>query len=218
MSSLPVVNKPSPAIQAFLDHAQRRTFANREVVMHPGDPADTLYYIIDGSVAISLENDEGNDLVLGYMNAGSFIGEMGLFVPPATAREVTVTARSTCTVAGIPYDRLRTLAQNELRELYPDILTAIGTQLSQRLLKTARKASDLAYITVSGRIATTLLDLCEEPEAMTHPDGMQIRVTRTELGRITGCSREMAGRVLKSMEEQGLITVKGKTIVVFGTR
>ncbi|MEW8398771.1 MAG: transcriptional regulator Crp, partial [Candidatus Thiodiazotropha sp.] len=36
--------------------------------------------------------------------------------------------------------------------------------------------------------------------------------------RIVGCSREMAGRVLKNLEEQGLISVKGKTIVVFGTR
>jgi CRP/FNR family cyclic AMP-dependent transcriptional regulator len=53
---------------------------------------------------------------------------------------------------------------------------------------------------------------------MTHPDGMQIRITRQEIGRIVGCSREMAGRVLKNLEEQGLISVKGKTIVVHGTR
>ncbi|HCU54223.1 MAG TPA: transcriptional regulator Crp, partial [Gammaproteobacteria bacterium] len=51
-----------------------------------------------------------------------------------------------------------------------------------------------------------------------HPDGMQIRITRQEIGRIVGCSREMVGRVLKSMEDQDLISVKGKTIVVFGTR
>jgi CRP/FNR family cyclic AMP-dependent transcriptional regulator len=53
---------------------------------------------------------------------------------------------------------------------------------------------------------------------MTHPDGMQIRITRQELGRIVGCSREMVGRVLKTLEEQDLITASGKTIVVFGTR
>jgi CRP/FNR family cyclic AMP-dependent transcriptional regulator len=47
---------------------------------------------------------------------------------------------------------------------------------------------------------------------------MQIRITRQEIGRIVGCSREMAGRVLKNLEEQGLISVKGMTIVVFGTR
>ena len=71
---------------------------------------------------------------------------------------------------------------------------------------------------VTGRISRTLLDLCSEPDALTHPQGMQIRVSRQELSRIVGCSREMAGRVLKQLEEQGKIGVSGKTIVVFGTR
>jgi CRP/FNR family cyclic AMP-dependent transcriptional regulator len=53
---------------------------------------------------------------------------------------------------------------------------------------------------------------------MTYPDGMQIKITRQEIGRIVNCSREMAGRVLKTLEEQALISVSGKTIVVFGTR
>jgi CRP/FNR family transcriptional regulator, cyclic AMP receptor protein len=35
---------------------------------------------------------------------------------------------------------------------------------------------------------------------------------------LVNCSREMAGRVLKTLEEQELISVSGKTIVVFGTR
>ena len=54
--------------------------------------------------------------------------------------------------------------------------------------------------------------------AMTHPDGMQIKITRQEIGRIVGCSREMVGRVLKTLVDQGLVSVKGKTMVVFGTR
>ena len=49
---------------------------------------------------------------------------------------------------------------------------------------------------------------------MTHPEGMQIRVTRQELGRLVGCSREMAGRVLKALQADGLIEASGKTIVV----
>ena len=53
---------------------------------------------------------------------------------------------------------------------------------------------------------------------MTHPDGMQIKITRQEIGRIVGCSREMVGRVLKDLEDQGLVGVKGKTMVVYGTR
>ena len=62
------------------------------------------------------------------------------------------------------------------------------------------------------------MDLCNEPDAMTHPGGMQIKVSRQELSRLVGCSREMAGRVLKVLEEQGLVSASGKTIVVYGAR
>jgi CRP/FNR family cyclic AMP-dependent transcriptional regulator len=62
------------------------------------------------------------------------------------------------------------------------------------------------------------MDLCNEPDAMTHPDGMQIKVSRQELSRLVGCSREMAGRVLKVLEDQGLVSASGKTIVVYGAR
>ena len=34
---------------------------------------------------------------------------------------------------------------------------------------------------------------------------MQIKITRQEIGRIVGCSREMVGRVLKTLEDQGLV-------------
>jgi CRP/FNR family cyclic AMP-dependent transcriptional regulator len=87
-----------------------------------------------------------------------------------------------------------------------------------RIRKTNRKVGDIAFTDVPGRIVRTLLDLCKEPDAMTHPQGMQIHVTRQELGRIVGCSREMVGRTLKSLQEQHLISVKGKRIVIFGNR
>ena len=90
--------------------------------------------------------------------------------------------------------------------------------MANRLCNTTRKVGDLAFYDVTGRIARTLIDLSKEPDAMTHPDGMQIKITRQEIGRIVNCSREMAGRVLKALEEQELVSVAGKTIVVYGTR
>ena len=90
--------------------------------------------------------------------------------------------------------------------------------MARRLRNTTRKVGDLAFLDVTGRVARTLLDLSKEPDAMTHPDGMQIKITRQEIGRIVGCSREMVGRVLKTLEEQGLVDVSGKTMVVYGTR
>jgi CRP/FNR family cyclic AMP-dependent transcriptional regulator len=100
------------------------------------------------------------------------------------------------------------------RETAINLMVAIGSQLSDRLLRTNHKAGLLAFYDVAGRIARTLLDLCEQPDAMTHPDGMQIQITRQELARMVSCSREMAGRIMSGLEEQGLITVEGKKTVV----
>src|SRR5690606_41887883 len=100
----------------------------------------------------------------------------------------------------------------------PKVLYTIGEQKASRRRQNTRKVGDLAFLDVTGRVARTLLDLSKEPDAMTHPDGMQIKIPRQEIGRIVGCSREMVGRVLKHLEEQGLVAVKGKTMVVFGTR
>ena len=77
---------------------------------------------------------------------------------------------------------------------------------------------DLDGVDARGRITNALLELCEQPAAMTHPDGMQIKVSRQELARIAGCSREVAGRMLKQLEQDGLVEVSGHTIVVLGVR
>lgn len=209
--------KYPPYLQQLLGHCHRKFYPNRTDVVRAGDPADVLFYIIEGSVAVLIEDEEGREVVLTYLNKGEFVGEMGLFLPEPT-RSVMVRTRTPCQMAEISYSRLEHLFDTELKEYTKDILYAFGRQLSQRLINTSRKVSHLAFLDVTGRIARALLDLCKQPDAMTHPDGMQIRVTRQELGRIVGCSREMAGRVLKSLEEQGLIFVRGKTIVVFGTR
>ncbi len=81
-----------------------------------------------------------------------------------------------------------------------------------------RKASRLAFLDVTDRIVRTLHDLSKEPEAMSHPQGTQLRVSRQELARLVGCSREMAGRVLKKLQADGLLHARGKTVVLYGTR
>ncbi|MCF7990627.1 MAG: cAMP-activated global transcriptional regulator CRP [Thiohalocapsa sp.] len=210
--------KPEPEwLAPFLSYCHTKQYDKRVDFIRAGEPAETLYYLVEGSVSALIEDEDQRELTLTYINKGEFIGEMGLFLPQKT-RSVIVRTRTKCKVAEISYKRLEQLLDRELREYSKGILSAIGTQLSLRLQQTSRKVGDLAFLDVTGRIAGTLLELCRQPDAMTHPDGMQIRITRQDLGRMVGCSREMAGRVLKALEEQNHIYVKGKTIVVFGTR
>jgi CRP/FNR family cyclic AMP-dependent transcriptional regulator len=211
----PQVVQTLPNVENFLRHCQRKDYKAKSTVLKQGDAGDILYLILDGSVSVMVEDesDPGHMLVVAYLNPGDFVGEMGLFDDEPPVRSAMVVAKTQCEVAEISYERFL-----QIRNQFPDILFAVSRQLGARLRQTTRKLSDLAFVDVSGRIAHTLLDLCKEPDAMTHPDGMQIKITRQELGKIVGCSREMAGRVLKNLEQDGLVSVSGKTMVVFGTR
>lgn len=201
-----------PPIENLLRHCHRRRYPSKTVVIYAGDQSDALYYIIEGSVSVLMEDENGHELVLAYLNAGDFFGEMGLF-GHSSVRSAWIRTRTHCELAEISYSRFRQVSGED-----PQIMFHLAGQMADRLRKTSAKVRDLAFLDVTGRIARTLLDLAKEPDAMTHPDGMQIRITRQELGRIVGCSREMVGRVLKDLEEQELISVSGKTMVIFNTR
>jgi len=206
------------ALEHFLRFCHIKKYPPKTTIIRPGDTGDRLYFIIDGSVSVCVEDAEGgHELILAYLNKNDFIGEIGIF-KVAETRKVSVKTRGECHLAEISYERLRQVLKKDLMEHGHDILFMIGEQLSTRLLNTSRNLRDLAFMDVEGRIARTLLDLCKSPEAITHPDGMQLHISRQEIGRMVSCSREMAGRVLKELENKKLITAHGKTIVVFGTR
>lgn len=207
------IRKPdsNPTLERFLEHCHRKRYPIRSIIIHAGDSPDTLYYIIQGSVRVMIEDDNGHEMVLAYLNKGDFFGEMGLF--DIDRRSALVVARENCELAEMSYPKFRFLAQQD-----PGILFALASQMAARLRHTSRKVINLAFLDVAGRIAHTLLELAKQPDAMTHPDGMQIRITRQEIAKIVGCSREMAGRVLKELQDRGLIHARGKTIVVYGTR
>ena len=207
-----IIPDENTLISRFLEQCHQKQYPAKSVIIKEGDPSYELYYIISGSVSVLIEDAKGREIVLAYLNPGEFFGEIGLF-DECHKRTAYVRAKSKCEIAKISYDRLKSM-----QPLFTDLLFSIASQLAIRLRKTSTKVRDLAFTDVQGRVARTLLDLCKEPDAMTHPDGMQIKVTRQELSRIVGCSREMVGRVLKSLEEDHLISVAGKTIVVYGTR
>jgi CRP/FNR family cyclic AMP-dependent transcriptional regulator len=173
-----------PAINRFLSYCRVRTIPAKTVMIHAGDLPDVLYYIVDGSVEVMIEDEDGNEMVLAYLNKGQFFGEMGLFYEQPQ-RSAWVRTRSESEIAEMTYPRFRQIASES-----PGLIFELAT----------------------------IMDLCREPDAMTHPDGMQIKVSRQELSRLVGCSREMAGRVLKVLEDQGLVRASGKTIVVFNAR
>ncbi|MFK8042335.1 cAMP-activated global transcriptional regulator CRP [Congregibacter sp.] len=203
-----------PNVEDFLRFCETREYAKGKTILREGEQSDKLYLILDGSVSVMVEDeqDEDHKMVVSYLNLGDFFGEMGLFGEDDETSSAEVITREASKIAEISYERFI-----KIKTQFPDILFGIASQMSNRLRKTTFKLKNLAFVDVSGRIAHTLIDLSKQPDAMTHPEGMQIKITRQELGKIAGCSREMAGRVLKTLEQEGLVSVAGKTIVVYAS-
>ena len=123
-----------------------------------------------------VKDEDGKEMILTYLGQGDFFGEAGLF-EEGQLRSAWIKAKSACEVAEISYRKFRQLIQAN-----PEILMYLTAQLARRLQNTSRQVSNLAFLDVTGRIAQTLLNLAKMPEAMTHPDGMQIKITRQEIG------------------------------------
>lgn len=200
----------------FFRCCHSKQYPARSILTRPGDAANSLYYLREGSVSITMENDQGEELILAYLNPGDFLGEVGFFSDVADAeRSVTIRARTDCRTEEISYLQLRQLCETELKTCYPILLQFLAEQMARRLLSTTRKMSDLVFLDVAGRVEAALNELALQPDAIKHPDGMQIKITRQEISRMVGCSREMAGRVLKQLQKDGVLWSRGKTLVLF---
>ncbi len=201
-------------LDLLVERCHRRLYPSRSEVIQPDDPADTLYYVIEGSLSIQFKDDNGQEMVMTYLHQGDFLGGAGVFITQQRRRQVHVKTRTPAILAQISYRDLDQLLDGELAEHKADFLRLFGEHLGKRLMRAERKVADLALLDVTGRIARTLLELVEEPDARTHPLGVKIAVTRAEMARLTGCSREMAGRCLRDLEDQGLIISQGRSIIV----
>ena len=124
---------------------------------------------------------------------------MGLF--DQEHRSAWIRTKTECEVGEISYAKFI-----ELSNKHPAFLFAISKQVAQRLRDTTRKVRDLAFLDVTGRVARTLLDLCKEPDAMTHPDGMQIKITRQEIGSIVGVRERWLAACSKCLRLRGWST------------
>jgi CRP/FNR family cyclic AMP-dependent transcriptional regulator len=197
-----------PAVQAFVAAAHKRSFPPKHTIVHVGAEPNALFLILEGSVSVLKEDADGREIVLAYLNPGEFFGEMCLF-PEQRTRTAAVRTRIPTLVAEMGYEAFRAFSHE-----HPEIMFEVAGQLAARLRDTSHRLSDLAFLDVAGRVAHTLLNLTRQPDARPHPRGILVRISRQELARLVGCSREMAGRVLKRLEDDGAVLTQGRNIVV----
>jgi len=198
-----------PVVQAFVCQAHKKSLPAKHTVIHAGDEPHSLYLILEGSVSVVLEDHEGREVVLAYLNPGEFFGEMGLF-PEHNLRSAVVRTRSQALVAEFSYAGFRRFVRD-----YPEIMFELSGQMACRLRDLNQRVANLAFMDVAGRLTHALLELSKKPDAVAHPSGIVVRISRQELARHVGCSREMAGRVLKKLKNEGFVHSQGRNILIY---
>src|SRR3546814_5324180 len=91
-------------------------FRSKQTLMLAGDPPQSIYLILEGSVSILLEDENGREIVLAYLNPGDFFGELCLF-PEQQSRTAIVRTRTPTLAAELNYDARSEEHTSELQSL-----------------------------------------------------------------------------------------------------
>ncbi len=190
-------------------------FNRDETVVLEGDCSmKALYLIASGTVQVYMTGVDGRETILSFLERGDFFGEMSLIDgEPRSASVRTVTDAQLMIIHRDPFLTL-------IRQT-PEIAMSLLSEMSKRLRKANKQIGSLSTMSVSGRVAGTLLNLMEERGMRIHTDNGQMvtvihnRPTQQQLADMSGTTRETVSRICSMLVKANAIAMTGKDIVIF---
>lgn len=183
---------------------QLRSYARNTFILRAGEETDALYVILSGRVKVLIPDEEGHEVILTVIGPHEFFGEMGLL--DDQPRSASVETLEQC-------DMLRFSKagfMNCLKDNF-ELAMLVIRNLVRRLRDADRKIESLALIDVYGRVARLIIDMAEEV------DGhwvVQRAPPKQEIAHMIGASREMVSRVVKDLQQKGLIRTDKRKIII----
>jgi len=179
-------------VAQLAEHAEERRLARNDILCREHDPADEMFIVTEGRLAVTRGFVDGRESVIALMEPGDLVGEMPLF--DGRARSTDVRALEPSAVVVVPYDPVR-----ELYSHRPELLWRVVRLLSIRLRVTDDALADSMFLDVAGRTAKRLLELSGGQDVFLLP------VTQEELAGMVGASRERVNKALASFARLGWI-------------
>ena len=185
--------------ESVADAVIKRRFKRGEGIVEQGEKSNTLFIILTGRVRVVTSDKRGREVILATLQPGDYIGEMSL---------IDNEPHSATVRAEVQTDML-TLGREEFARCLPEnssMSYAIMKGLVQRLRQADRKIESLALMDVYGRVARSLLEF-----ALPDRDGLltiRERISRQDIAKMVGASREMVSRVMKDLEDRGFIETR----------
>lgn len=110
------------------------TYPEGQIIVHQGDPGDSLYIIVEGALGVWVKREDGQSIEIGRLGAGNIFGEMALMTGEPRA----------ATIISISETRLYEITKADIMPLmkkHPEIFGHLSEILSQRKMATASKLS-----------------------------------------------------------------------------
>ena len=181
--------------QGIADSVVKKRFRRGEIIVEHGRKSNALFILLNGRARVLTADSRGREVILAVLQPGDYVGEMSLIDDSPHSATVRAEVQTDMLVLGRA-DFARCLPENS------SLSYAIMHGLVQRLRAADRQIESLALLDVYGRVARALLEMAED-------DGekkiIRNKVSRQDLAKVVGASREMVSRVMKDLEERGMI-------------
>ncbi|MDR7150445.1 CRP-like cAMP-binding protein [Hydrogenophaga palleronii] len=192
--------------EAVADSVVKRRYRRGECIVEQGKKSNCLAIVLTGRARVVTTDTRGREVILATMNPGDYIGEMSLIDNQPHSATVRAEVQTDVLILG-RVEFARCLPENT------SMAYAVMKGLVQRLRHADRKIESLALMDVYGRVARALLEFAQPGS-----DGVltiRDRVSRQDVAKMIGASREMVSRVMKDLEERGFIEVRddGSTVI-----
>jgi CRP/FNR family cyclic AMP-dependent transcriptional regulator len=181
-----------------------RRFPRGQAVVREGGVTDFVYFVLTGSLKVVVSNEDGREVILSILGRGELFGEMGMFDDQArVASVVPVVASDLIMIARKSFQ--------QLMHDHAEIAWRITCNLARRLRSADRKIESLALMDVYGRVAGLLLEMSEDVDGEVL---VRTKISKQDIARMIGASREMVSRVMKDLSTQGLIQETSRGIML----
>ena len=181
---------------AVSDAIVKRRYKRGDNIVEQGKKSNALFIMLTGRARVISGDGRGREVILAILQPGDYIGEMSLIDNEPHSATVRAEVQTDVLMLGRT-EFARCLPENS------SMAYAVMRGLVQRLRQADRKIESLALMDVYGRVARALLEFAVE-----EGDGTLLireRLSRQDIAKMVGASREMVSRVMKDLEERGFI-------------
>jgi CRP/FNR family cyclic AMP-dependent transcriptional regulator len=189
---------------AIAGRARHRVVDKGQVIVWQDEPGESMFVLLEGAVKLVVSSKDGELVELARLVAPASFGEVAVLdggPRSASAEAVEDSVLLVVTRAEL----LRLLRSDE------QVAEALLRLLGAMVRRTTRQVTDLAFLSLQGRVAAKLLEL-----AGTAGEGAARtpRVTQAEIATMVGAARQSVNQALKSLEARGYIRVAGRTVEI----